>query len=90
MNYKDFLATIRYNAENANKVKQIEQLYSAIIPDAVACIISNLDKTVFLDSESFVRLLDYQEVLDAEADLNVEFVSKGIIPLFDLGDNDYL
>ena len=90
MNYKDFITAIKYNEDNTNKVRQIEQLYSSEIPRDVACIISNLDKTIFLDSDSFLRVLDYQEILDAEEDLNTDFVCRGIIPIFDLGDNDYL
>lgn len=90
MNYKDYITALQYNKDDTNKVRQIEQLYSAEIPSDVACIISNLNKTIFLDSDSFLRVLDYQEILDAEKDLNTEFVSRGIIPVIDLGENDYL
>ena len=88
MKFDTFIKTISLKA--SNKIKQVESLYSNTLPDEVACLVSNLDETVFFDNDSFIRLLSFQELIDAETDMNVMFCEKGIVPFFDLGDNDYL
>ena len=90
MKYNAFISTLTYQTANSENVKKIEKLYSANFPTELVCLISNLDKTIFFDCDTFLRLLDLQEVLEAETDMNVDFIAKGILPLFDLGDNDYL
>ena len=90
MDYKLFVTTMVYQSAKSDNVKKIEELYSASLSSELACIVSNLGETIFFDGDMFLRLLEFQEVLDAEADMNVDFIEKGIVPIFDLGDNDYL
>lgn len=90
MNYNLFITKMVYKKEKSDNVTKIEKLYSVTLSSELACIVSNLGKTIFFDDNMFVRLLDFQEVLNAELDMNVEFITKGIVPIFDLGDNDYL
>lgn len=90
MDYKTFINGLNKQEIDNSNVQEIKKMYSTDINAEVASVISCLDETVFFDSDGFLRLLSFQEVLDAEADFNVVLVSNGILPLFDLGDNDYL
>lgn len=90
MLFDTFINTMSLKESKKDKVKLVESLYFNNLPDEVTCLVSNLDKTVFFDNDSFIRLLSFQELIDAEADMNVSFCEKGILPFFDLGDNDYL
>lgn len=43
---------------------------------------------MFLDNS--YRLLSYDEILNAEEELQVEFGKQGILPLIDRGENDFI
>lgn len=90
MIFNTFVNTMSLKESNKDKIKQVESLYAISVPGEVACLISNLEETVFFDNDSFIRLLSFQELIDAETDMNVSFCKNGIVPFFDLGDNDYL
>lgn len=73
---------------DSSKVSKLEKDYEASFPNTVKKIISNADDTIFFDDE--YRVLSFDEVEDAEKDLHVDFKSKGIIPLLDCGENDFI
>ena len=58
----------------------------AILP--VFSGISGSNKTVFLDDN--IRILSFDEIINAEKELHVDFKSNQIIPLVDCGENDFI
>jgi hypothetical protein len=53
-------------------------------------MISINKNTVFYEEFPLLRGLSHKEIENASVDMSVDFVSKGILPLFDVGDNDYI
>lgn len=88
MTTDEFIRYISSKNIDDDKVDQIKEVYGADLSELVKSIISSSDENIFLDTG--VRLLSYQEILSAEKELGVEFKSKGIIPLFDCNDNDFI
>lgn len=88
MNKKEYLKKILTLEIDEKKVSLIEQQYSTSFPKIVKLIITNSDETVIFEDDS--RALSFSEMVDAEKDLHVDFKLKGIIPLFDCGDNDFI
>lgn len=72
-----------------SKITLIEDLYETKLPELVQKIVSNIDgNPIFLNDE--IRILSITEIINAESDLHVDFKKKGIIPLFDCGNNDFI
>lgn len=88
MNKEEYLDYIKTQKIDSSKVSKIQRLYNAILPEILKKIISASKETVFFDDGS--RILSFDEIMDAEADLHVEFKSKGIIPFADCGENDFI
>lgn len=84
---KEYMVKIKEAAIDSEKVGSIEKRYQAELPLAVRAIISNAEKPVFLEH---YRVLAYVEMLDANEDLDTDFVGEKIIPLMDCGDNDFI
>lgn len=89
MNKNDFIQELQNQKIDDRKVKQIEDLYKCNISDEVKQIVSNCDETIFFDDDDS-RVLSFDEILDAEEDLHVEFIKKKMLPLFDCLDNDFI
>ncbi len=83
--YIKTLASVKVDAEI---VAKIENVYGATLPDVVKKIVSNAAETIFFDDD--YRILSLGEIEDAENDLHVDFKAKGIIPLVDCGENDFI
>ena len=77
---------------NNSVLKRIENKFGPVTNDEAKRIISSVQNTdpIFFDDDYFYRLLSLEEILDADADMNVDFESLKIIPLIDLGENDYI
>jgi len=75
---------------NEDFVKRVEAMYSREIPDEIKRIVSINKDTVFYDDFPLLRGLSHSEIFDSSHDMSVDFIHKGIIPLFDVGDNDYI
>ena len=90
----------------AKKVYFCDELFVDIRKDRVAAIESKFgielneeasiafsvpdDEPMFFSTVDFARMLSWQEILDASSDMCVDFATHGIIPLIDMGDNDYI
>lgn len=88
MDKKEYLAKLEAVSIDAKKVEKIGELYSVDLPEILQKIISFAKETVFFDDGS--RILSYDEIVDAEKDLHIEFKRKGIIPVADCGENDFI
>lgn len=89
MNKKDYINSLPSQIIDEEKVKRIEELYQCHISDDVKRIVSNCDDTLFFDDDD-CRVLSFEEIIDAEQDLQVDFVKNHMIPLFDCFDNDFI
>ena len=85
-----FIDSLENSKCSSPNVEAIEELYNTEFPPELTSIISKMNETLFFEGVDFARLLSFQEVLDANDDLNVDFIGIKIVPLIDLGDNDYL
>lgn len=75
-----------YEIDNKRKAK-IERIYGSELPEIVGKIISAATKPIFFDG---YRVLSFDEICEADDELNVNFSRKKIIPLIDCGDNDFI
>lgn len=88
MKIKDFINS-KSPLKNEN-IELIKKLYNLKdLSEEILSFISALDQTIFFDDEE-VRLLSLQEIVDADIDLGTEFIVEKLLPLFDLGDNDFI
>lgn len=83
--YIQQLASVKINME---KVSKVANIYGKDLPEAVQEIVSASEESIFFDDNS--RILAFDEILDAEQDLHVDFKAKGMIPLADCGENDFI
>lgn len=88
MTRSEYISALEGLKIDSSKVSKLEKNYETSFSDVVKKIISNADETIFFD-EAF-RVLSFDEVEDAEKDLHVDFKNKGIIPLLDCGENDFI
>lgn len=88
MTSKEYIMLLNEHKNDSITVKKIEKKYGTTLPNIIKRIISCSDETVFLDND--YRILSVNEVENAENDLHVNFKEKGIIPIVDCGDNDFI
>ena len=88
MTKKEYMEQLPGKSIDAKKVEEIEAIYHAVLPELVKKIVSNADESIFFEDE--YRILSYKEIADAQVDLHVDFKSKGLIPLADCGENDFI
>ena len=69
-------------------VAKVENVYGGSFPEMVKKVITSAEDTIFFDDD--YRVLSVSEMLDAEKDLHVDFKSKGVLPLVDCGDTDFI
>ena len=90
MKLSDKLKTLAEVAINANIAYKVETAYICIIPDYVKKIISIDDNSVFYDDRGFLRKLSTSEILNATEQLHIDFIGISLLPIFDIGDNDFI
>lgn len=88
MEKKEYLLKVRQAEIDSEKVEKVTKLYGAEMPDIIQRIVSYGQEAVFFDDG--VRVLAYEEIIDAEKDLHIEFAKKGVIPIADCGENDFI
>lgn len=88
MGIKEFLKSIQVKEINYINVDRIERLINDKLPDFIRYILSNNNEMISFDDG--IRLLSMDEILDAKEDLQIDFLSQGMIPLFDCFDNDFI
>lgn len=73
---------------NESMISNAEQVYKTNFPDDIKRFISSSKEGTFLNNN--FRALAFSEIIAAENDMHVDFVSKKLIPLFDCFDNDFI
>ena len=90
MMFKYILHTLAAVQLKDDFIEVLEKNYNSVLPDVVKQIVSLSEDTVHYDDFSLIRGLSHDEIIDASTDMSVDFISKQLLPLFDLGDNDYI
>lgn len=89
MTGREYIDTISKKEIVNDKTILVEALYNTKLPELIKRIVSNSnDDPIFLENE--IRVLSLPEIIHAESELHVDFKEKGIIPLFDCGNNDFI
>lgn len=88
MNRADYIKELEKFTVDTKKVEIIEKKYNTSLSEVVKKIVSNSEESVFFDDD--YRILSFAEIEDAESDLHVNFAEKGIIPIADCGENDFI
>lgn len=88
MTIDEYLNDIEKNGVNEEKVNIIKTTYKKELPECIQRLVSNNDETIFLDDGN--RILSFNEIVEAEIDLHIDFIKKDIIPLVDCGENDFV
>lgn len=90
MNCQEYIKELQDNTktEDILKISSVENIYGKINSELVKKIISSSDQTKFFDNN--IRSLSFEEIIEAEKDLHTDFTKKHLLPLFDLGDNDFI
>ena len=89
MKINDFVLGLANISIDNKVVHTIQKKYSTEgIPRTVQQLVSVAKDGTFFDEGC--RLLSYDEIFSASQDLNINFSKYGIIPFFDIADNDYI
>ena len=86
---KEFCQKIKTVKINESKIRQIEKIYGSL-PDEVQRIISLSSRTIFFSNKEGYRTLSISEIIDAEKDMQINFVKEKMIPIIDCSDNDFI
>lgn len=84
----EYLNQIDKQIVDEKKVEKVQTRYGTKLPEIVQKIISGCGDSLFLEDGN--RILSFEEIVDAENDLHVDFKGKGIIPLVDCKENDFI
>jgi hypothetical protein len=90
MKLADTLRTFTDICIDKKFASKVESLYSAKLPDEIKRLLSIGRESMSYEDIPLLRSLSQSEVLDASADMQVDFIGKRLIPLYDVGDNDYI
>ena len=90
MNRDKFLKDITSMAISDSIVSEIAAAYGCSLPQDVSQVLSVNKDGCFVEGGAFRRLLSTDEILHASAELHVDFTRHGILPLFDVGDNNFI
>lgn len=88
MKKNEYLSSLESVAIDAKKIEKIQKAYNVDLPEVIQKMITLANETLFFDDGT--RVLSFEEIVDAEKDLHVAFKEKGIIPLVDCGENDFI
>ncbi len=88
MNKREYINAAMACAINEDRIKQIEELYNAVLDYNVSKVISYADTVDFFDEER--RALSFDEIINAKSEIDADVVSNGILPLIDAYDCTYV
>ena len=88
MTRKEYIVAISKCNIDSDVISKIEIAYGCLLPASIKRMLSYSEESVFFDDD--YRTLSAAEILDAEKDLHVDFVSLRMIPVIDCGENDFI
>ncbi len=87
---KEFISKAMNAELDVEKIRDVEEKFDTPLNELGKKLVSVMGETLFLRQMPFVRFLAYDELLDAEEDMNVEFSKIHTVPFFFLSDNDFV
>ncbi len=88
MNKAEYLELIRKTEINADRAKEIRELFNHDLDDMLLKVISAADGVDFFDEER--RALSYNEIVGASELLGIDAVADGIVPVIDAYDCTFI
>jgi len=90
MRLRDALAGLDSVEIDKASVREIEALYKTTLSNEVKKVISLHKDGVSYDDKSVLNGLSANAILNAYNDLYVDFIGLQLLPLFDIGDSEYI
>ena len=90
MNFRKIFANIYEMPIDEALVEQVQKNYEMELPQVVKHILSLHHEVSFYDDIPLLRGLSFHEILTANEDLKVDFIAQSLLPVFDIGDNDFV
>jgi lambda repressor-like predicted transcriptional regulator len=90
MKLRDALARLDKVEIDKAIISEIETLYKTKFPNEVQKVISLNKDGVSYDDKSVFNGLSANAILNAYNDLYIDFVSLNLLPLFNIGDSEYI
>jgi hypothetical protein len=87
---KEVVTKTNQSQSDSDFTNKVEKLYKVSLTDEVKKILSMDREVIFFDDLPILRKLSMDEVLNATQELSVDFIGKHLLPLLDIGDNDYI
>lgn len=88
MTRKEYVAELGKCNISAESVSKVENIYGRSLPVEIKKMVSYSEETIFFDDD--YRTLSVPEIVDAETDLHIDFIKRGLIPIVDCGENDFI
>lgn len=85
-----YFETLKQITVDAGLISEIQEVYGCKLPHDIQCIVSAHKTEAFIEGERFCRILTSSEILNASAELHVDFAKYNIIPFFDVEDNNFV
>jgi hypothetical protein len=90
MRLRDALVKLDKVEIDKASVSKVEALYKTQFPTGLQKVISLNKDGVSYDDKSVFNGLSANAIVNAYNDLYIDFVSLNLIPLFDIGDSEYI
>jgi len=90
MRLRDALAGLSNVEIDKESINEIEALYKTKLSTEVKKVISLNKDGVAYDDKSIFNGLSTQAIINAYNDLYVDFVGLQLLPLFEIGDSEYI
>lgn len=88
MRQKEYLTELEGISIDNKAVDRVESVYGCTLPTVIKQIVSYSKESIFFDNG--FRILSFAEILDAQADLHVDFKALKLVPIVDCGENDFI
>lgn len=89
MKLKDLVLNAHNIPINEEFVSKVESVYSCELPEMIKHILS-IDPSAAYDDRNDLFKLANDMILEASEDMDSDFISHRLLPIFDLFDNDYI
>lgn len=90
MKIENFYEKLIHVKINSYIVDKVQTKYQCNLNDYIKKSISLYPNGEFFESDDILRLLSVDEIMSAKEELHVDFINKKIIPMFDIGENNFI
>jgi bacterioferritin (cytochrome b1) len=90
MHIKELFRQLEKIPINEKGVASIEEKYGYQLSVEAKKIVSYSEGGSFFEDDDLIRILAIDEIINANEELNVDFVQQKLLPLIDTGDNNFI